>query len=222
MIFLKKVDYTLHHAGQRLEILQRVCLSIPPGQIVGLVGSSGSGKSTLLSLIAGIENPTAGQIRINGIDFSVLSPDGLARFRRDHLGMVFQDFHLIPALTALENVALPLELAGRVREATKEAQSMLSQVGLAHRTEHRPSELSGGEQQRVAIARAFAGRPPLILADEPTGNLDQDTSHRIMNLLFSLVGQWHATMLLVTHDPVLAQKATRRIRLDNGILREAA
>ncbi len=219
MVTLEKLDYTLGHAGRSLEILQQIDLTIPQGQIVGLVGPSGSGKSSLLALIAGVERPSSGRIIVNGTDFTGLSQDRLARFRRDHLGIVFQDFHLVSALTALENVALPLELAGK-GDAMDRARELLELVGLGQRLDHRPSELSGGEQQRVAIARAFVARPSLILADEPTGNLDQDTSRRIMDLLFSLVRQWRATLLLVTHDAALAARADRHLQLVDGRLRE--
>ena len=219
MITLEDVDYTLDHAGRSLEILKKIHLAIPRGQTAALVGPSGSGKSSLLALIAGVERPGGGVIRVDGLDFAGRTQDELARFRRGHLGIVFQDFHLVPALTALENAALPLELAGNP-EALARAREMLDLVGLAERLGHRPPELSGGEQQRVAIARAFVARPPLVLADEPTGNLDQDTSQRIMDLLFSLVRQWRTTLLLVTHDAQLVARADRLYRLDHGQLRE--
>ncbi|MBF0461486.1 MAG: ABC transporter ATP-binding protein [Magnetococcales bacterium] len=219
MIHLDMVDYSLVHGGQTLPILKQVSLSVARGQVVGLLGPSGSGKSTLLALLAGVERPTQGRIQVNGVAFDTLSTDALARFRRQHLGIVFQDFHLVPTLTAWENVALPLDLAG-LPDSRPQAMAMLEQVGLAHRTTHRPAELSGGEQQRVAIARAFVSRPALILADEPTGNLDQNTSRHIIDLLFSFAKQWSTTLFLVTHDPQLAGRTDQQFYLRDGRLAE--
>ncbi|MEO5363408.1 MAG: ABC transporter ATP-binding protein [Magnetococcus sp. DMHC-8] len=220
MIHLDKVFYTRVHGGQCLPILRDISFAVARGEVVGLLGPSGSGKSTLLALLSGVEQPTAGRIQVNGVRFDGLSVDGLARFRRQHLGVVFQDFHLVPTLTAWENVALPLDLAG-LPESRSQALAMLEQVGLGHRITHRPAELSGGEQQRVAIARAFVTRPALILADEPTGNLDQDTSRQIIDLLFACAGQWGATLFLVTHDPQLAGRTGRRLHLVDGRLGES-
>ncbi|MBF0212858.1 MAG: ABC transporter ATP-binding protein [Magnetococcales bacterium] len=221
MIMMSSVEYALVHAGRRLEILRGVELAVAAGEIVALTGPSGSGKSSLLALIAGVEHPTAGSIRVGGMELVGRSQDELARLRRSRMGIVFQDFHLIPTLTALENVALPLELSG-TPEAMDRARLMLDQVGLRDRADHRPLEMSGGEQQRVAIARAFVARPALILADEPTGNLDLETGGRIMELLFRLARSWHAAMVLVTHNPELADRADRHYRLDGGTLQKMA
>ncbi|MBF0627236.1 MAG: ABC transporter ATP-binding protein [Magnetococcales bacterium] len=221
MIALSSLVYGVTHAGRRLEILRGVDLAVAAGEIVALTGPSGSGKSTLLSLIAGVEVPTAGRIRVAGVDYAGLSQDELARLRGRRMGIVFQDFHLITTLTALENVALPLDLAG-LPDALEQARRLLDQVGLGDRLHHRPLELSGGEQQRVAIARAFVARPALILADEPTGNLDPETGHRIMDLLFRLARSWQAAMVLVTHQPELAARADHHYRLDGGTLQKMA
>ncbi len=221
MIMMSSVEYALVHAGRRLEILRGVELAVAAGEIVALTGPSGSGKSSLLALIAGVERPTSGSIRVGGMELVGRSQDDLARLRRSRMGIVFQDFHLIPTLTALENVALPLELSG-APEAMDRARLMLDQVGLRDRADHRPLEMSGGEQQRVAIARAFVARPALILADEPTGNLDLETGGRIMELLFRLARSWHAAMVLVTHNPELADRADRHYRLDGGTLQKMA
>ncbi|MBF0161043.1 MAG: ABC transporter ATP-binding protein [Magnetococcales bacterium] len=217
MIHLDRVCYARVHGGQTLHILKNISLSIARGEAVGLLGPSGSGKSSLLALLAGVEHPTQGHVQVNGVRLDGLSADALALFRRQHLGIVFQDFHLVPTLTAWENVALPLDLAGQP-ESRPRALEMLARMGLAPRSNHRPGELSGGEQQRVAIARAFISRPALILADEPTGNLDQDTSRQVIDLLFSCAAQWGSTLFLVTHDPQLAQRADRCLRLVDGQL----
>ena len=217
MIHLDQVYYSRVHGGQTLHILKNISLSIAKQQAVGLLGPSGSGKSSLLALLAGVERPTQGHIQVNGIPLNGLSADALALFRRQHLGIVFQDFHLVPTLTAWENVALPLDLAGQP-ESRSQAMAMLEQMGLAQRSSHRPGELSGGEQQRVALARAFISRPALILADEPTGNLDQDTSRQVIDLLFSCAEQWGSTLFLVTHDPQLASRADQRLCLIDGQL----
>ncbi|GAB0056450.1 putative ABC transporter ATP-binding protein [Candidatus Magnetaquicoccaceae bacterium FCR-1] len=219
MIRLESVAYAVEHAGRYLEILSGVDLEVAPGEIVALTGPSGSGKSTLLALVAGLERPTAGRIRVDGVALAGLSDEELARLRRERMGIVFQDFHLITTLTALENVALPLELA-RTANARERARRLLEQVGLGERLHHRPLEMSGGEQQRVAIARAFVAHPALILADEPTGNLDLETGSRVMELLFQLTRSWHAAMLLVTHNPELAARAHRHYRLHGGAPQE--
>ncbi|MBF0425014.1 MAG: ABC transporter ATP-binding protein [Magnetococcales bacterium] len=215
MIRLEAVTYSVPHGADTVDILRGVDLHVGPGEVVGLTGPSGSGKSSLLALIAGVERPVGGRVVVGGQDLAALDADRLARFRRERLGIVFQAFHLLPALTALENVALPLELAA-VPDARKRAREMLEQVGLAHRLDHRPPHLSGGEQQRVAIARAFVPRPALILADELTGNLDQQTSTHVTDLLFDLVTQWGTTLLLVTHDLHLARRTQRCLRLEDG------
>ena len=198
-----------------MSVLDGVSLSIPARQFVAISGPSGSGKSTLLGLIAGLDRPTAGSITVAGVDLGGLSEDGLARFRRDAIGYVFQAFHLVPTLTALENVALPLELAGEPR-ALERAALLLAEVGLAARAEHYPVQLSGGEQQRVAVARAVARRPPVILADEPTGNLDSATGAQIVDLLVEQNRSLGSTLVLVTHDPSLAAHADRTITLRDG------
>ena len=210
-------DVRLSFKGKRLrvDVLRGVDLSVGAGESLAVVGPSGSGKSSLLMIVAGLERPTGGRATILGRDLGGLDEDGLARLRRDHVGIVFQSFHLIPTMTARENVATPLDLAGR-SDAFERAADELAQVGLADRTEHYPGELSGGEQQRVAIARAMASDPSLLLADEPTGNLDRSTGRAVADLLFELAGRRGATLLLVTHDPELASRAGRRIALNDG------
>ncbi|WP_370688720.1 ABC transporter ATP-binding protein [Roseomonas sp. GC11] len=208
-------------AGGQVNILRGVDLTLGRGEAVGLVGPSGSGKTSLLMLLAGLERATSGQLSVAGQDLTALDEDGLARFRRDHLGIVFQAFHLVPTMTALENVAVPLEFAGR-RDAFARARAALGRVGLGHRLEHYPGQLSGGEQQRVALARAVVGEPSLLLADEPTGNLDQATGQAVMDLLFGLRDELGTTLLLITHDPVLAARCGRRLRMADGLLAEVA
>jgi putative ABC transport system ATP-binding protein len=199
--------------------LRSVDLTILPGEFVALVGPSGSGKSTLLHLIGGLVRPTAGSITVNGLELGRSSDHQLVRYRRDTLGFVFQNFNLLPIKRAWENVAVPLMLAGMpLAERKARALSILGQLGLAHRAEHRPSELSGGEQQRVAIARALANHPRLLLADEPTGNLDSHTGAEIMALLQNLVREEGLTLLLVTHDPGIAGYADRTITLRDGTI----
>ncbi|HYR73878.1 MAG TPA: ABC transporter ATP-binding protein [Candidatus Acidoferrum sp.] len=198
-----------------MEVLTDVSLEVPAGQFLAIAGPSGSGKSTLLGLIAGLDQPTAGQIEVAGVDVTALDEDGLARFRRDHVGYVFQSFHLLPTLTAQENVAVPLELAGDAGAAARAA-ALLAEVGLAERAHHYPVQLSGGEQQRVAVARAMARRPALLLADEPTGNLDSATGKQIIELLVGLNRRLGSTLVLVTHDAALAAHADRVVTLRDG------
>jgi putative ABC transport system ATP-binding protein len=201
----------------RLTILDDIHLDIAPGETVAVVGASGSGKTTLLGLLAGLDVPTAGQVLLDGVDIGTLSEDGRAALRRRAVGFVFQSFQLLPALTALENVMLPLELSG-LAGARESAQALLTRVGLRDRLDHYPRQLSGGEQQRVAIARAFAGPPRLLFADEPTGNLDVATGEEIVRLMFELNREQGTTLLLVTHDERLAARCGRRVRLTAGRL----
>ena len=200
-----------------LTILQDVSLEIAAGEAVAILGASGSGKTTLLALLAGLDVPTSGSVHIDGKDLCALDEDGRARLRRERVGFVFQSFQLLPALTAVENVMLPLELAGDAT-ARERATDWLGRVGLGARTTHYPRQLSGGEQQRVAVARAFASRPRLLLADEPTGNLDSATGEEIIALMFELNRAAATTLLLVTHDNALAARCQRRLRLDGGRL----
>jgi len=203
--------------GGVLQILEDINLTIARSEAVAVVGVSGSGKSTLLGLLAGLDTPTSGRVLLNGTDLNTLDEDGRARLRGRQVGFVFQSFQLLASLTALENVMLPLELAGH-EHARAEAEHELDSVGLAARTGHYPNQLSGGEQQRVAIARAFAGDPSLLFADEPTGNLDQQTAHQVMDLLFSLNRERGTTLVLVTHDPGISADCDRELRLDGGKL----
>ncbi len=205
----------------RVDALVDINLNIAPGERVAVTGPSGCGKTTLLLLIAGLERPTGGSIKINGESLADLDANALADLRRDHIGIVFQSFHLVPSLTALDNVALPLDIAAKP-DARKHARSMLEKVGLGARERHYPSELSGGEQQRVAIARALAHRPAVILADEPTGNLDDHTGAMVGDVLFSLIRETGATLVLVTHDQELAQNCDRVLKLHDGVLMESA
>jgi len=222
MILLETVAVTLTSAAGAVNVLRGVSLRMAAGETASLIGPSGSGKTTLLMTAAGLVRPSAGRVEVAGTDLSKLDEDGLARFRRDAVGIVFQGFHLVPTMTALENVALPLEFAGR-RDAFEIAAESLAAVGLAARREHYPAELSGGEQQRVALARAFAAAPKLILADEPTGNLDGATGKQVMDLLFRLAEERGTTLLLVTHELDLARRAQRIIELADGkIVRDSA
>jgi len=205
----------------RLVILENLELQVQAGESVAILGASGSGKSTLLGLLAGLDRPTAGRVDLAGVDLGSLDEDGCARLRADRVGFVFQSFQLLPALTAIENVMLPLELAGRA-SAHSDACGVMARVGLEQRLEHYPSQLSGGEQQRVAIARAFAAGPDVLFADEPTGNLDQVTGHRIADLLFELNRESGTTLVLVTHDPELAERCDRRLHMEAGHLSELA
>ncbi|HUG63044.1 MAG TPA: ABC transporter ATP-binding protein, partial [Methylomirabilota bacterium] len=211
-IQLDNVDLSLGTGASRVHILKSLSFSIPTGQSVGIVGPSGSGKSTLLMVMAGLERAGSGSIAIAGELLERLDEDGLARFRGRSIGIVFQSFHLMPTMTALENVAVPLELAGR-RDAFERARAELVAVGLEHRLDHYPAELSGGEQQRVAIARALAPEPSILIADEPTGNLDADTGAEIIRLMFDASARRGATLVLVTHDADLAARCDRRISM---------
>jgi putative ABC transport system ATP-binding protein len=201
-----------------LTIVNDVSLDIAAGESVAIVGASGAGKSTLLALLAGLDSPSSGRISLAGADLTLLDEDGRARLRAERVGFVFQSFHLVPSLTALENVMLPLELAGR-RDARTAATETLARVGLAQRTGHYPRQLSGGEQQRVALARAFVTRPAVLFADEPTGNLDTHTGERIIALLFELNAQSQTTLVLVTHDLAVAGRCGRVLRMDSGLLK---
>jgi putative ABC transport system ATP-binding protein len=215
MIDLRGVSKTVDSGGRPLTILHALDLSIASGQFVAIVGPSGSGKSTLLGLLAGLDAPSTGQILIDGVDITTLGEDELARLRGEKIGFVFQFFHLVPALTAFENILVPMEIAGR-RDAVARARQLLDEVGLSDRGHHYPSQLSGGEQQRVAIARALANDPPIVLADEPTGNLDSSTGRHIIELLLAVRRIRHSTLVLVTHDVELAALADARLVLRDG------
>ena len=214
---IRGLTLSLPSASGPVNILRGIDLDIARGEALGLLGPSGSGKTSLLMLLAGLEQATGGLIELDGLTITGMNEDALARMRRSRVGIVFQAFHLIPTMTALENVAVPLELA-RVRDAFARAAAALDSVGLSHRLTHLPSRLSGGEQQRVAIARAFAPEPLLLLADEPTGNLDLATGAVVMDLLFSLRARHGTTLLLITHDPVLAERCDRTVRLVDGMV----
>jgi len=216
-IELADVDLSLGEGVARVHILHGVSMTIGRGEAVGLVGASGSGKSTLLMTVAGLERPDRGSIVVDGQRIDAMGEDKLARFRGQRIGIVFQSFHLIPTMTALENVAAPLELAG-ARDAFARAAAELALVGLADRQRHYPAQLSGGEQQRVALARALAPRPSLIIADEPTGNLDEATGGAIIELLFAARARSGSTLVLVTHDPALAARCDRTLRMRSGHL----
>lgn len=215
MIELYKISKTVPSGGDKLTILDAVDLVIPDGEFVSVTGPSGSGKSTLLGLIAGLDAPTEGRILIDGDEIVEINEDKLAELRGRKIGFVFQSFHLIPSLTALENVLVPMEIVG-VRDAGKRARQLLEDVGLTSRAHHYPSQLSGGEQQRVAIARAFANNPSILLADEPTGNLDSRSGRHVFDLMVEMNRRRGATLVLVTHDAELAALADRRIRLRDG------
>ena len=214
-IELANVDLSLGRGAARVHVLKDVSLHIGCGETVGLIGPSGSGKSTLLMAMAGLERADSGTIRVDGTDIGTMGEDRLARFRGQRIGIVFQSFHLIPTMTAIENVAVPLELAGR-RDAIARARDELVAVGLGERTTHYPAQLSGGEQQRVALARAIAPRPAILVADEPTGNLDEATGASIVDLMFALKRDRATTLVLVTHDLALAARCDRTIRLRSG------
>ncbi|HUK35749.1 MAG TPA: ABC transporter ATP-binding protein [Vicinamibacterales bacterium] len=215
MISLREVSKTVVSGAEPLTILHPLSLDIRRGQFIAIVGPSGSGKSTLLGLIAGLDAPTSGDVLIDGIDITKLGEDALAKLRGEKIGFVFQFFHLIPSLTAFENVAVPMEIAG-ARDARSRAQHLLAEVGLMERSHHYPSQLSGGEQQRVALARALANSPPILLADEPTGNLDSANGRHIMELVRDIHGSRGTTIVLVTHDAELAALADSRLVLRDG------
>jgi putative ABC transport system ATP-binding protein len=214
-IALTGINLSLGRGAIRVHILKDIDLHIGTGEAVGLVGPSGSGKSTLLMIMAGLERPDTGSVRVAGEDLGALREDALARFRGRNVGIVFQSFHLIPTMTALENVAIPLELAG-AQDAMERAADELAAVGLADRRAHYPAELSGGEQQRVALARARAPNPAILIADEPTGNLDETTGSEIVDLMFAGHAGRRTTLVLVTHDPVLAGRCDRVVRMRSG------
>ncbi len=225
IIDVRAVNYTLQVAGRPLHILKNVSLQTKPSEVVASVGPSGSGKTSLLMLLAGLERVTSGSLAVNGADLTALGEDDLARFRRHTMGIVFQSFHLIPSLSAIDNVGLALEIAApelsqsQVRE---QASAALAAVGLADRLEHRPTALSGGEQQRVGLARAMVANPPLLLADEPTGNLDQKTGAMVIELMFNLARERGTAVVLITHDAALAARADRVLTMTQGELVEAA
>jgi putative ABC transport system ATP-binding protein len=219
MVLLEDVTLTLASDAGPVNVLRGVSLDVAPRETVSIVGPSGSGKSTMMMVIGGLERPTSGRVVVDGVDFAGMSEDALARFRRDRVGIVFQSFHLVPTMNAVENVAIPLELAGR-SDAFATAEEGLEAVGLGHRLRHYPGQLSGGEQQRVALARAFAIGPKLLLADEPTGNLDTATGRLVIDLLFTLQARHGTTLVLITHDAGLAARCDRSIHLADGLLAE--
>jgi len=216
---MRGVDLSLGRGAARVHILRDVALTIGKGEAVGVVGPSGSGKSTLLMIMAGLERPDSGEVEIDGVRLGAMNEDALARFRGQRIGIVFQSFHLIPTMTSLENVAAPLELAGAY-DATARATAELEQMGLGNRLSHYPAQLSGGEQQRVALARALCPRPSLLIADEPTGNLDETTGNTIVDLIFNLPARRGATLALVTHDAALAARCDRVIHMRSGKVEE--
>lgn len=215
MIDIEALHLSLVGGSGRVNILRGVDLQLARGETLSIIGPSGAGKTTLLMALAGLERPTKGRVRVAGVDLGALNEDALARFRRENLGIVFQSFHLVPTMTALENAALPLEFSGAA-DARERAADALQAVGLEERRHHFPGQLSGGEQQRVALARAFVANPSLILADEPTGNLDRETGNRVMELLFGLQAEHGTTLLLVTHDEMLARRCARRLHMADG------
>lgn len=221
ILSLSDARLSLDGNAGRVDILKGISIDVSRGETLGLIGPSGSGKSSLLMVMGGLERATSGSVTALGHDLTAMDEDALARFRRDHMGVVFQSFHLIPTMTALENVATPLELAG-VADAFERAEEELAAVGLGDRTGHYPSQMSGGEQQRVALARAAAPRPDLMLADEPTGNLDGATGQQIMDMLFGMRDRHGSTLVLVTHAPDLADRCDRVVALRDGRIEEAA
>jgi putative ABC transport system ATP-binding protein len=217
IVEIKDLHLSLIGGAGPVNILRGIDLIVEAGETISVVGPSGAGKTTLLMALSGLERPTSGRIEVAGNDLQSLNEDGLARFRRQHIGIVFQSFHLVPTMTALENVALPLEFAGDAHPFDR-ARSALAATGLAARIDHFPGELSGGEQQRVALARAFVANPSLILADEPTGNLDRETGQMVMQLLFDLQQEHGTTLILVTHDTELAARCRRTVPMADGQL----
>ena len=217
MIETENLTVTLPSRAGDVNILRGIDLSIAAGEAVGLIGPSGSGKTTLLMVLAGLEPPTGGSVTVAGSDYGAMNEDDLARFRRTHIGIVFQSFHLVPTMTALENTALPLELAGE-KDCRARAAAILDEVGLADRYDHYPAQMSGGEQQRVALARAMVADPPVLFADEPTGNLDQATGENIMQLILNLAKNRQSTLFLITHDGALAEKCDRTLTMRDGLL----
>ncbi len=215
LVLLEDVALTLASAAGPVDILRGVSLAIAPGETVALLGPSGSGKSSLLMVLAGLERPSRGRVTLAGHDLGTLDENALARLRRSHIGIVFQSFHLLPTMTALENVAIPLELAGE-RDALAAAEAALARVELGHRLGHYPGQLSGGEQQRVAMARAFVAGPVLLLADEPTGNLDGATGRIVIDCLFEEHGRRGSGLLLITHEAGLAERCDRQLHLEDG------
>ena len=220
MIEVDRLTKTIDNGASRVEILRNVSFVIPRGQFIAIMGASGSGKSTLLGLLAGLDTVTSGRVLVDGVEIQNLREDDLARLRGRKIGFVFQSYHLVPTLTAEENVLLPAELSGYSGDGASRALELLNRVGLSGRGHHYPVQLSGGEQQRVAIARAFITRPPILLADEPTGNLDEATGRQIIDLLFALKRDRGATLVLVTHDPGLARLCDRTVRLRSGRIEE--
>ncbi len=214
-VAVSQLSLTLGSDAGPVEILRDISLTLPAGKTVSITGPSGSGKTSLLMLLGGLERPTAGSVAIDGTRIEAMDEDALAAFRRDHIGIVFQNFHLIPTMTALENVAVPLEFAG-AKDAFARARAALEAVGLGHRLDHYPGQMSGGEQQRVAVARAFVTRPHIILADEPTGNLDADTGEKVMAALFDLTRTQGTTLILVTHDAALAARCDVAVHIRDG------
>jgi putative ABC transport system ATP-binding protein len=217
MIALDDVALTLNSRAGAVNILRAVDLRVEAGESVSVMGPSGAGKTSLLMIVAGLEQATSGRVRVAGSTLGSMDEDALALFRRDNVGIVFQSFHLIATMTALENVAIPLELAGR-DDAMARAEQGLADVGLGHRLAHYPGQLSGGEQQRVALARAFAPQPKLLLADEPTGSLDAETGRQVIDLMFRLAAQHGTTLLLITHEAALADRCARRIQIEDGTI----
>jgi len=217
MVLLQGVELTLKSDAGEINILRGIDLSVGRGESVGVVGPSGSGKTSMIMVIAGLERISSGRISVANREISALDEDALAVFRRDEVGVVFQSFHLIPTMTALENVAVPMELAGR-GDAFERSEQALGDVGLGHRLQHYPGQLSGGEQQRVALARAFAVEPHLLLADEPTGNLDGETGGHIVEMLFELAARAGTTLMLITHDNAIAERCDRIVRIVDGRL----
>ena len=220
MIVTKNLFVTLPSQAGAVNIIRGIDLSIASGETVGLIGPSGSGKSTSLMVLAGLEPASQGQVIVSGRDYANMDEDALSRFRRSSVGIVFQSFHLVPTMTAVENVALPLELAG-VTSAFEKSEAMLEEVGLAHRLAHYPAQMSGGEQQRTALARALVANPPVLFADEPTGNLDQNTGRQIMDLILRLAEERGTTVLLITHDRALADRCGRVETMQDGRLLSA-